>query len=150
MIKTISRVVVSGLFALTACRDDRPRPNVEMPGAPEPAPTPQPEGTKAPEGTGGGPIAMDGRDRESAIDRLANARCQAAERCGAVGVLRDHTSFSECVEIARADLRGSFGAATCGSYDEEKLATCARRTGDAACGSEKKLFDDCVESKLCK
>jgi hypothetical protein len=148
MIKGLTFAVAVGLFAFAGCKsDDRSTRTQEAPVI-EPAPVPAPP----PESVGGGPTAEGASswDREGAIDRLSHARCQARERCGAVGAMRDHTSYGECVEVSRADLRGSFGAATCQGYDEGKLDGCARKLADSACGSESSLSEDCVESKLCK
>lgn len=151
MIKHLA--VAVGLIALAGCRaDNRATTSTESlnetPAINAP-PVSQPDQPSA--GVGGGPVApREGWDREATIDRLSQARCHARERCGAVGVMRDHTSFSECVEVARADLRVSFGASTCDLYDEGKLAGCARKASDSACGTENKLTDDCVESALCK
>ena len=149
MNKHLSMVVAVGLLAFAGCRaDDRSTLSNETPTAPVSQPDQPSAGVP---GVGGGPVApREGWDREATIDRLSQARCQARERCGAASVMRDHTSFSECVEVARAELRGSFGASTCDLYDDEKLAGCARKASDSACGTESKLSDDCVESKLCK
>lgn len=147
MIKRLSYAAAVGLFVLAGCRaDDRTRAN-EVPAAPAPEPTP--EATAPPAGMGGGPATQGTRDREGAIDRLAQGRCEARERCGNVGTLRDHASYSECVAVARAELRGSFGAATCESYDDDKLAGCARKLSESPCGKESQLSEECVESALC-
>lgn len=147
MIKRLPYAVAVGLFAFAGCRaDERTRAN-EVPVAPAPEPGPEP--TAPPAGVGGGPAAQGRWGREGAIDRLAHARCQARERCGNVGTLRDHASYSECVEVARSELRGSFGAATCESYDDDKLSGCVRKLGDSACGNESQLSEECVESALC-
>lgn len=147
MIKKLTMAAVVGLFALFGCKSDDG--SLRTQGAPvinEPT-----FNAPAPEAIGGGPAATDlARDREATIDRLSHARCQARERCGAVGALRDHTSYGECVEISRADLRNSFGAPICQGYDEGKVAGCAGKLADSACGTESSLSEDCVESKLCK
>jgi len=142
--KRIAFTFAVGLTMLLGCRSDERRTMSESAPAPAPAPAPA-------EGVGGGPRA-DAWSRDGAIDRLSHARCLARERCGAVGTAprSDHMSFAECVEVARTDLQGSFGASTCDNYDEGKLAGCARELGEAPCGSENKLTDNCVESKLCK
>jgi hypothetical protein len=99
-------------------------------------------------GVGGGPRT---NAREGVIDRLAHARCQARQRCGPKGTpITEHESYGECVDVARADLRGSFGAATCDAYDDAKIDACARTVAERACGPDNKLTDDCVESKLCR
>lgn len=144
MIERLTSVVAVGLFAFAGCKSDDG--SLRTQEAPVVVTEP------APEAVGGGPVMDDARsrERETAIDRLSHARCQARERCGAVGALRDHTSYGECVEISRADLQGSFGAATCQGYDDSKLGGCVRKLSDAACGTESSLSEDCVESKLCK
>ncbi len=145
MIKRLSFALAVGFFAFAGCRsDDRATGPSGTPTAPAPA-TPAP-----PEAVGGGPVASTGSSREGTIDRLSHARCQARERCGNVGVLRDHASYSECVEVARAELRGSFGAPTCTAYDEDKLDGCVRKVAEAPCGTENKLSDECVEAALCR
>lgn len=142
MMKRLSCILAVGLLTVIGCRaDHRNSRSNEAPAAPEATP---------PEAMGGGPTTPGWSHREAAIDRLSHARCQARERCGAIGVARDHTSYGECLEVSRADLRGSFGAATCQEYDDGKLDACARKLADIPCGQESKLSEDCVESKLCK
>jgi hypothetical protein len=144
--------IAVGAFAVAGCEvRDRSQPMTQGPVV-EPVPAPaQPDQPSA--GVGGGPptaAARDGWARDVAIDRLANARCSARERCGYVGLLKEHASYFECVEQARIDLRASFGAQSCDNYDEDKLSGCARKASDAACGSENSLSEDCAESKLCR
>ncbi len=115
-----------------------------------PAPERGPAGTTVPNGNGGGPAAGDTPEREGAIDSLAHARCNAAARCGAIGSLREEPTYWECVEIARVDLRTSFGASTCTAYDGQKLAACVKRTADASCNSYSVLADECAEPRLCR
>lgn len=137
----IAITLAVGLFAVAGCRsDDRRTTTNDVPQTSEPAP----------EGVGGGPTVIDGWSHEGAIDRLAHSRCEARERCSGAGEpTSDHVSFGECVSTARTELRASFGSAPCESYDNGKVATCARELSDAACGSESKLSDNCAAAKLC-
>jgi hypothetical protein len=149
--KQIAITLVACAAGFLGCRsDDRPVSNNNAPVVTDPGPAPAPAPAPAPEAIGGGPT-VDMWSREGAIDRLANARCEARERCGAVGKMTsDHTSFGECVSVARAELNGSFGASTCENYDSAKIDGCARELSDSPCGTETKLSENCVESKLCK
>jgi len=133
--KRIAITLAVGLFAVIGCRSDE-RSSTMTTDVPSATPPAGP--------IGGGP-RTDAWSRDGVIDRMAHARCVARERCGAIGKpTADHVSFSECVEVARADLRGSFGASTCDGYDHGKLEGCARELSDAACGTETKLTDNCV------
>jgi len=149
--KQIAFTLAACVTAFLGCRsDDRPVSNNNAPIVTDPGPAPMPAPV-APEGTGGGPRDESGWTREGVLDRLAHARCEARERClTAVSPTADHVSFGECIEVARADLRGSFGTSACSGYDTAKLDGCARELSAAACGSETKLTENCLESKLCK
>lgn len=130
----IAFTIAVSLLTMVGCRSEDRRSTNETP----------------PSAVGGGP-RDDAQSREGVIDRLAHARCEARERCGAIGSpTSDHVSFSECVEIARGELRSSFGASTCDAYANDKVEGCARELTGQACGSETKLTDNCVESKLCR
>ena len=151
MMKQIAFTLVACAAAFLGCKsDDRPVSNNNAPVVTDPGPAPIPAPAE-PGAVGGGPLVEDAWSREGVIDRLAHARCQARERClTSVSPTADHVSFGECIEVARADMRGAFGGAGCNAYDTAKLNGCARELSDAACGSETKLTEGCAESKLCK
>lgn len=71
----------------------------------------------------------------AAIDAIADARCERAQRCNRIGAGREYASRIECSLSARAEMTEELNRFDCQrGVDEGALRACLRELSEEACG----------------
>lgn len=90
---------------------------------------------------------------ESAVHRIADARCTQAERCGRLGAGKRFTDRAACLDDIRAHLRADLSSAACpGGIEAHELNECLDEIENEDCN----VFDRierlvaCRSSDMCK
>ena len=80
---------------------------------------------------GGGPT-----EPNSAVGKIASARCEREVRCNNVGTKEKYSSRADCVTRMQDDKRDDLNDKECpAGIDKKQLATCLTAIRDEACGN---------------
>jgi hypothetical protein len=91
-------------------------------------------------------------DNESAVLRVAHARCDHAIACNRVGEDKTYATRDECMQKMSYHARGDLRSSACeGGVREHDLDDCVREIENQPCGSSSDLSprSACDRSKLC-
>jgi uncharacterized protein DUF6184 len=72
--------------------------------------------------------------KEQAVDSLADAQCNRAERCKEIGPKKDYGSRDQCLTQMRHEAQKSIGKCNKG-IDRDDLAQCVGQIQSEGCGS---------------
>ena len=125
-LKTLS-IVALGVFAVTGCeRKYESRMIEQTEPAPVGGPLPPSNGQL---GVGGGPVSLD-----SAVDKIADARCDRELKCGSVGPEKKWSDRDGCTTSMKKSLADELNADDCpAGIDTKELDECLHMARNEDC-----------------
>ncbi|HEX9295137.1 MAG TPA: DUF6184 family natural product biosynthesis lipoprotein, partial [Polyangiaceae bacterium] len=86
---------------------------------------------------------------DSAVSRLATARCNVEARCRNLGPHEKFTSYQDCLARMEIDKRGEISIANCPrGVDEEQLKSCIQAIRVDECGNSTDAISRAAECRL--
>jgi len=79
------------------------------------------------------PRTVVGTEAGATLEAIARATCERDDRCGRIGVGREHASYEVCTEKVKMDYVGELNSTECRWFDAEALEVCLRALRDERC-----------------